>query len=115
MDQFPAVIESITKLYQLVAANTLAATLMVAGLVLIVLTCILAVKVVRSKPEELPIWMRAAFFACLGFGVLFVIAGPTVSWVELTRGGIRRVPLEQSFANLGENARVTWLVRLIPY
>lgn len=68
-----------------------------------------------SKPEDIPRWLRAGFFICLGLSMVLVTTAPAFSWVEATRGGIRRVPPERSFANLRYNSRVTWLLRLIPY
>lgn len=115
MEKIQTVIEAFTKLYQLVATSALATSLVVAGLLLILITAILAVQFIRSGPGDLSTFIRVAFFSCLGLGVLLIMAGPAISWLEVTRGGIRQVPTQRSFANLGENSRVTWLLRLIPY
>jgi hypothetical protein len=115
LDEIKTTIEAFTKLYQLVATSALAAGLMVGGLILIVITGVLAAQIIKSEPKDLSTFMRTAFFACMGFGVLLIIAGPAISWLEVTRGGIRRVPLERSFAHLDENSRATWLLRLISY
>jgi hypothetical protein len=115
VEQVQTIIESFTQLYSVVAGSTLATTIMISGLVLIAITAAIGFTASRSEPDEMPLWMKVAFFVCLFFGVLLVAGGPAVSWTERTRGGIAQVPKPVSFANLGENAEVTWLIRLVPY
>jgi len=82
---------------------------------LILVTCGLAYKFIKSEPKDLASWLPWAFFVCLGIGTLLVFAGPGVSWIESLQGGIRKIATEESFDNLRENSRVDWLIRLISY
>lgn len=114
-NQATTFLEDVIKLYDLVTTNRWGSTLLFIGLLLILVTCGLAYKFIKSEPRDLTGWLPWAFFVCLGIGTLLIFAGPGVSWIESLRGGIRRIAADDSFKNLQKNSRVDWLIRLISY
>jgi hypothetical protein len=112
-------LDNLTKLYQIVGENPASATLSIVGLACLAIAALLSWKAVRSKPEDMTGLMRAALFTSLAAGVVLSLAGPSISLIGLARDRSRgfepvKVSKHTVLANLGTNARVSWLVRLIP-
>jgi hypothetical protein len=114
MSEFTDVVGSIGTIFRLIADNTASATLSVIGIVLLIIAIMLAVKAVRSKPEEMPAYLKAILFVSLIGGMVFSAVGPAIA-LFYASSSIQTVSLEKAFDNLENNERVNWLIRLIPF
>ncbi|WP_146035634.1 hypothetical protein [Methylopila sp. Yamaguchi] len=99
---------------ELVAEIQTAATLSVVGLALMAFAFAALFRTINREGEPAT-WLKLTMAAGLISGVAFSIAGPAVALLNRTDRPIKIVPKDQIFANLATNARVSWLIRLIPY
>jgi hypothetical protein len=113
--EFDDILEQTEKLFELITTTPAAATLTVIWFILLVVSLIISVHILKSKPDETPAWLRIGLFACLIGGVLFSSSGPAISLLSYPRFPISRVSTAKAFDNLENNERVYWLIRLIPF
>jgi hypothetical protein len=103
-------IEALQSLFGLLAESDLSLWLFLSGLLLIVVAL---VAIWKAAP-------RGVTFLLIGFGIIFLVAGPAVSLLELAReqpqeAGRATIPAKQVMQRLRVNAEVRWLARLIPF
>ena len=91
------------------------ATLSTVGLLLLVLTGLLAYLTIKRTPDETPWGLRFALYGTLIGGMLFSAAGPGLALFWVSQTPLQRVTTQTAFVNLENNERVLWLIRLIPY
>jgi hypothetical protein len=106
-------IDGIGTIFGLVASSSSSALLSVVGLALLLFAAGLAYKAAKSKPDEFSPSMKAALFLSLVGGMIFSAAGPSVALLRAV--SIPKMPTDQAFKNLEENAELKHVVRLISY
>ncbi len=112
-------LNAFANLYRLISDSAVSTLLAVAGILLFVLAFILMHHVSKAKAEEVAHWQRWLLFLAVGAALLLSIAAPSLRMLELARihdDPTRRAATKSTILkNLSDNAKVTWLVRLIPY
>lgn len=91
-----------------------AATLSVVGLVLMAFACGALYRTINSEGEP-QVWLKFAMAVALLCGILFSVAAPAIALLDRAGRPIELASKDEIFANLRTNARVSWLIRLIPY
>ena len=115
MSDISAIVQNLATIYQLIAANTWAATLSVVGFILLLTSIFASYRAISSKPEETPGYLRVFLFVSLIGGIVFSAAGPAIALFYVSEGPITTVSLESAFDKLKDNERAYWLIRLIPF
>ena len=111
--------QAVAQVLQLVVGSSAATSLTVVGIILLLLTAVMAYIGLDSKPDETSKSLKAALYLCLVGGILFSAAGP--SWAlynELSYAAQHPIRIESTDEirqRLADNARVRYVVRLIPY
>lgn len=62
-----------------------------------------------------PPWQKILLFSSLAGGVIFVGVGGASALLHLFDNQIRQVTVDADIKDLGENKKIDWLIRLIPY
>ena len=78
----------------------------------------LAYVAIKSKPDELSLWIKVALFVSLVGGMLFSAAGPSLALFYVSESAltsIQKMNSARAFRNLEENKKVNYVVRLIGY
>lgn len=115
---FNAIIDAIVKIYELVTSTSSTAFLSVVGFALLLLAGVLAYIAIKSKPEELSLWIKLALFVSLVGGMLFSAAGPGLALFYVSQSTvttIQKMSSARAFKNLDENRKVNFVIRLIAY
>ena len=111
--------QAVAQVLQLVVGSSAATSLTVVGIILLLLTAVMAYIGLDSKPDETSKSLKVALYLCLVGGILFSAAGP--SWAlynELSYAAQHPIRIESTDEirqRLADNARVRYVVRLIPY
>lgn len=87
------------------------------AVLLAIATVVLIYRVARLKPEKVTSWDKAVVLLFLGATLLLTASGLAVGFID-ARASVaieNGVPPDVVLENLQNNARVTWLIRLIPY
>jgi hypothetical protein len=118
MDISENILERFAKLYELISKNPPAATLSVIGLLLLTVAIASAYRALGLTPRQTPTHLKLALYVGLIGGILFSAAGPALTLISVAENSdrpIRTTSSEQALDNLRKNARVEWLIRLIPF
>jgi hypothetical protein len=113
-----AIVDAIVKIYELVTSTSSTAFLSVVGFALLLIAGVLAYIAIKSKPEELSLWIKLALFISLLGGMLFSAAGPSLALFYVSQSAlttIQKMGSARAFKNLEENKKVDYVVRLIAY
>ena len=85
------------------------------GLFLIALSAYCSYVTLRQDASATRAWQKVLLFSSLGCGLLLVGTGGASALLHLFDNPIKRVSAETAINNLGENKKIEWLIRLIPY
>jgi hypothetical protein len=107
--------DGVSSVFKFVIESPSTAILSAVGLVLLLLTGVMAYIAIKSKPDEMSTFVKVALFLCLIGGILFSAAGPGLALFYVSQNSIRTKTVDQSFDDLISNARVNYVVRLISY
>lgn len=107
--------EAVRDVLSLVLGSSSTAILSAVGLVLLLLTGVMAYMAVKSKPEELSTFVKVALFVCLVGGLLFSAAGPALALFYVSQNPIQTKKVDQAFDDLINNSRVNYVIRLIAF
>jgi hypothetical protein len=107
--------DAVASVFNLVVGSSATAILSAVGLVLLLLTGVMAYIAIKSKPDEMSTFVKVSLFLCLIGGILFSAAGPGLAIFYVSQNAIRTRSIDQSFDDLISNARVNYVVRLIAY
>ncbi|MGY4198911.1 hypothetical protein [Bradyrhizobium sp. USDA 4520] len=111
--------QAAAQVLQLVIGSSAATTLTLVGVILLLLTAVMAYIALGSKPDETSNSLKVALYLCLVGGIAFSAAGPSLAlYNELSNAALNPFPVQstdQIRQRLAENARVRYVVRLIPY
>ncbi|GJE53912.1 hypothetical protein [Methylobacterium thuringiense] len=92
--------------------------LILIGIGLIVLGGFAAFKAINSPPVETTVLKKVLLFSSCAFGFLFLISGSSLSLFQnyFEQKYVKKVvPADIAFDRMKKNARVRWLIRLIPH
>lgn len=112
---FDSTVTNFQRLFELIGNNLWSTTLTAIGLILLAIGTAFGGRALKSDPQNTPAWLKSGLFFCLIGGVGFAAAGPTVALVGYWKYPIARVSASTAFDNLETNARISWLIRLIPF
>src|SRR4051812_23987485 len=87
------VITALQTLFSLLGDSRVSVWLSAVGLLLLIAMGCFIWKAIKSTPAEFTGWWKAGLFVCLSFGIIFSLAGPAVSLLNV--GGDR----SRNFAN----------------
>ena len=110
--------DAIVRIYELVTSTSSTAFLSVVGFALLLLTGVLAYIAIKSKPDELSLWIKVALFVSLLGGMIFSAAGPSLALFYVSQSAvntIQRMSSVRAFKNLEDNKKVNYVIRLIAY
>ncbi len=108
-------LHDLVRLVELIRDNNASIFLSIVGLLLFLIAIVFVRKAVEEG-KEAPTWLKTGLFISLLGAILASVAAPSLRMLELSRHR-SAAPLDPShiLRNLAVNAKVTWLVRLIPY
>jgi hypothetical protein len=107
-------VDALSKVFALVTSTTASSLISLIGLLLILVSILIGIVAV-TKPQNMQPWHKWMLFVALIGGMAFSAAGPSLALFNITENLIPRVPKDQALDNLAENARIGWLIRLIPF
>ncbi|WP_315736165.1 MULTISPECIES: hypothetical protein [unclassified Bradyrhizobium] len=112
-DDMDKAIDGFVQVLSFVLASSSTAALLAVGLILLLITTVFACIALRSKPEEVTSFFKAAFFLCLVGGILFSAAGPSLALFYVSQDPIRRKSVNEAIDDLASNRRVRYVIRMI--
>src|SRR5262249_30525494 len=108
-------VDQIARLFELIRTNTLSTVLTLIGLLLLIVAVAAIFRGLKSEPEKVPGWLKGVLFIALFFGIVFSVAGPSLTLLRIAENTIPMLPPEQAFDKLEKNEFVEWLIRLVSY
>jgi hypothetical protein len=99
----------------IVGDSTYPTLLTTIGIFLIGLSAYYSFITLKQNPKDTPRWQKVLLFSSLAGGVLFVVGGGASALLHLFDNSIRRISADQAIQHLEDNAKVDWLIRLIPH
>lgn len=110
-----AFFQAVSQVLGIVLGSSSAATLSGVGIILLLLTAVMAYIALARTPEETPNSLKAALYLCLVGGIIFSAAGPSEALFDAYQNPIRTESTDEIFHRLINNTRVRYVVRLISY
>jgi hypothetical protein len=108
-------VEVVPSIYDRVANSRPATIFFVVGIILAILSIVLAIRAIRSKPDELYLIERVGFFLSIVFSIVFPLIGLVIALIPSVAPGPTPVSRDTAIQNLRTNKYVQYCVRLVPY
>ena len=115
MDFLSSFFDSVGQVFDIVISLTSTKLLSAVGLILLLLTAVLAYVAIKSTPQQLSWLVIVALFASLIGGMAFSAAGPGLALLYISQTAITRMSGKTALKHLEENTRVNYLIRLISF
>ena len=100
-----AIVDAISKIFDLITKSSSTAFLSVAGFVLLLLAGVLAYVAIKSKPDELSLWIKVALFVSLVGGNYISAAGPSLALFYVSESALTSIQKMNSARALGTWSR----------